>query len=83
MKDGKISEEVKRLSPISDVTVILSRGKNGTGIAKHSITNEAIAEYKQILKEEKGIDLSDKEAAEQAMGLLNLFDKLFVEEGEA
>lgn len=37
---------------------------------------KAIDEYKQIYKQEYGVDLSDKEASEQAAKLLQLFDVL-------
>lgn len=47
-----------------------------SSLSKDKIIAQAIAEYKLLIKEEKGIDLSDKESAEQAIGLLNLFQIL-------
>jgi hypothetical protein len=46
--------------------------------ATAEIIAQAIVEYQEILKQEN-IILTDNEAAEQAIGLLNLFDALLSE----
>ncbi len=45
---------------------------------KHSLLPEgAIAEFKQIYKEEYGNDISDAEALELCMNLLNAYDAVY------
>lgn len=41
------------------------------------ISEQALQEFKVIWKKEFDQDISDKEAAEQALNLLNLFDAIY------
>lgn len=42
--------------------------------------NQAVAEFKQIYKEEYGLELSTQEASNKALSLLQLFDILTTDE---
>ncbi len=42
---------------------------------------QAVEEFKEIYREEFGIELSNEEAATKAQGLLQLFDCLIKEKG--
>lgn len=44
------------------------------------LIQKATIEFRTIYKEEYGVTLSDKEASEKAIGLLQLFDSLTVKE---
>ncbi len=41
------------------------------------ISEKALAEFKKIFKEEKGTELSDEEAMEEAVALLTLFNVVY------
>lgn len=41
------------------------------------ISEKALAEFKKIFKEEKGIELSDEEAMEEAIALLTLMNVVY------
>jgi len=41
------------------------------------LSKKAIEEFKQIMKEEQGVELSDEEAREAAEKLLNLFRVIY------
>ncbi len=41
------------------------------------LSKEAIEEFKKIFREEKGVELSDEEAMEEATALLTLFNVVY------
>lgn len=48
---------------------------------KPELFEQAVKEFKEIYREEFGIELNDEEAAKKAQGLLQLFDCLTEREG--
>lgn len=41
------------------------------------LSDKALQEFKRIFKEEKGFELSDEQAMEEAIALLTFYDKVY------
>ena len=48
--------------------------KNATVLDQPKITTEELEKFKEIVRKDYGVELSDAQATEQATALLNMFD---------